>query len=210
MTGPGTTTYFAALFRLDDTNNRVKRASVHLIDADNGDTITFGEDIAGVRAIRVSASTVATGGNSVAAAEDTAFENGQTFWMIGRYFNSDVVDGDILQLLAYDIEDSESIASEFDLTDPAADVVLSLSGVTIDLAKISMLRFEVRGASDNFIDELRIGQSFDEVTRGLFAAVPEPASGIHVLCGIVTAGFLSAYHGLRRRESVSLQRQHER
>jgi hypothetical protein len=175
--------YWSALFTLDDTGNGNRFAHVTFTDTTTGDAIGFGESVVGVRAIRIDADTIATGG-LVAAGDDLAFENGQTLLMVGRYLRSAAAQGDRLDLLVYDTADAEALAPEFDLLDPAAEHVFSLTGRDIELARIDSVTFAIRGDANNHIDELRIGTSYADV-------VPEPGTALLLfagLCGLATAG----------------------
>jgi hypothetical protein len=123
-----------------------------------------------------SSSTVATG--------DYQFTDGQTLLLIGRYVNAADPDADSLALIGFDVSNPTPLPPTFDLTNPAATLAFELSGVTIDLAQITSLALTIRGDANNFIDEIRIGDSYASV-------VPEPASGILLgigLAGLVTFG----------------------
>lgn len=174
LIGPGQQIFFSALFRFDDTGNGVQRASVHFIDGDTGDELSFGEPAAGVRVIRVEANTAAAGG-TIAAAADNQFINGQTLLLIGRYVNSAAPDGDVLEIVGYDTAKAVAVSPTFNLSDPNADYVASLRGVEINFAKISSLRFEVRGSNNNFVDELRISHPIQ---------VPEPRGLVMLVGGV--------------------------
>lgn len=181
LSGAGTTLYFSALFTFDDTNNGTRRASVHLIDNDTGDELSFGEPAVGVRAILVSAHTLATGELESAGA-DRAFENGQTLWLVGRYLNSAAAGGDTLELLGYDTADAITIGPSFDFADPNAQFAFALTGLDINFEKISSLRLEVRGQNNNFIDEVRISRTFGATV------IPEPSGWLLLGLGLGCAG----------------------
>jgi PEP-CTERM motif len=186
LIGPGAGIFFSALFTFSDATNGNRFARISLIDDDSGDTITFGEASVGVRAVRIEADTIATGG-LVANGADGAFTNGQTLWLIGRYMNNAAGD-DALELVGYDTALPQSIAADFNLADPNAQFAYSLAR-EIDLAKISSIGFAIRGDSNNFIDELRIGASYDDVVSAAPAtAVPEPATGVLLLAGLAGIG----------------------
>lgn len=176
VVAPGQQLFFSALFTLDDTGNHVPYAWIDLIDDASGGRLGFGEPVAGSRAIRVSADTASTGG-LVSASKDNAFVDGQTWWLIGRYFNSALPGQDSLQLVGYDTSQFEPVATAFDLSDPNADLALSIDGIDINLQTISTIAFSIRGADNNFIDELRIGSTFP-------SAVPEPSTTLLLLAGI--------------------------
>src|SRR5690606_11130135 len=59
---PDSAIYWSVLLLLDDSLNGNRLANVTLADADTGDAIGFGEAGVGVRAIRITADTAATGG----------------------------------------------------------------------------------------------------------------------------------------------------
>jgi hypothetical protein len=182
-----TAIYWSALLTLDDTGNENRFANITFADGTTGDLIGFGESVVGVRAIRVDAQTVGTGGTLVASGPDLAFTNGETVLLVGRYLNSAAPQGDRLDLLVYDTDDAEAIAGAFDLLDPAAEHVISLLGRDIDLARIDAIQFEIRGTNNNWIDELRIGTTYADV-------VPEPHTVVLVAAGL--AGLTAA--GRRR------------
>jgi hypothetical protein len=182
LIGDGEAIFFSALFTLDDSNNRNRLARISLVDDVSGDTLGFGEPVVGVSGLRVEASTAATG-ELIAAGEDNAYEDGQTLWLIGRYFNSGEPMGDELQLVGYDTALAQSIAPSFDLADPHAHLAYSLDGVDIDSTRISSLRFEIRGSSDKFLDELRIGTTYAAV------AVPEPATCVLLTLSLGALGW---------------------
>jgi hypothetical protein len=180
---PDTALYWSVLMTLDDSSNGNRFAHVSLTDTTTGDTIGFGEATVGSGAIRVDASTAATGG-FVANGPDDAFVDGHTVLLVGRYLNASALDGDRLDLLVYDTIDAEALAPTFDLSDPAAEVVISLTGLDIDLGRIDSITFGIRGTNDNYIDELRIGTTYGDV-------VPEPGTALLLaagLCGLAAAG----------------------
>jgi hypothetical protein len=184
---PGAAIYWSALFRLDDSSNGNRFATITLRDDDTGDFISFGEPPVGVSGLRVAASTTATG-QLVADGADNAFSNGQTLWLVGRYVNAAAAGSDRLDLLVYDIADADAPAAAFDPADPAAELAFALTDLTIDLAKISSLVFTIRGDDNNFIDELRIGSSYA-------AVVPEP--GAVALLGLGGAALAARARGAR-------------
>jgi hypothetical protein len=166
VVNPGDAIYFSALFSFSDLENGNHLANVAFTNDENGDTLSFGEAAVGVRAIRITAETVATG-QLVAAGADNAFSNGDTLLLLGRYLNSAAPDGDTLHLIGYDTADSDLLPLTFDPTDPNAEFAYSLTGVDIDLTKITSIHFRIRGNDNNFIDELRIGSTYADV-------IPEP------------------------------------
>jgi hypothetical protein len=185
-----TAIYWSALLTLDDTGNGNRFAHITFTDGTTGDSIGFGESVAGVRAIRVDAQTAGTGGAFVASGPDGAFTNGETVLLVGRYLHSADPQGDRLDLLVYDTDDAEPIAGAFDLLDPAAEHAISLLGRDIDLARIDAITFEIRGTNNNWIDELRIGTTYADV-------VPEPHTLVLVAAGL--AGLAAA--GRRRAKT---------
>ena len=185
LVGPGEGIFFSALFTLDDSLNRNNYARINLVDGASNDRITFGEVVVGVGAIRIEANTVATGG-LIASGADQSFIDGQTLWLIGRYLNNAAGD-DLLQLLGYDTALAQTIPSNFNFADPAAQFAYSLSA-EIDLTQISLIEFDVRGTDTKFVDELRIGRTYADVTSAAPAAVPEPATGVLLLVGLGLAG----------------------
>jgi|GEM_PF-2391181 PEP-CTERM putative exosortase interaction domain len=191
----GEAIYFSALFTLDDSTNGNRYASVALVDGTTGDEIGFGEAAVGVRAVRATANTAATGG-LIADGADFAFENGQTLWLVGRYINSAAPGGDVLELLGYDTADAIALPPVFDFADPNAQFAFGITGQDIDLTQITSLRFEVRGDDNNFLDEVRVGRTYAAV-----AAIPEPSSGLLLACGVFLAGAV-----LRRRRRGRAQR----
>jgi hypothetical protein len=189
---PGQAIFFSALFTFDDSSNGNHFASIDLIDDSSGDSITFGESIVGVRAIRASAETIAAGRRLTTAGSDRAFTNGQTLLLMGRYNNSPAALGDRLELLGYDTAASHALPASFDPSDPNTILYQELDEVDIDLTRISSLRFTLRGSDNNFIDELRIGSTLADV-----APIPEPHTWLLMLCGI--AGVAAA---VRRRAAL--------
>jgi hypothetical protein len=188
LIGSGEAIYFSALFTFDDSLNGNHFARITLRDDVSGDQILFGESVVGGRAIRVEAFTAATDG-LVADGADGSFTDGQTLWLIGRYFNSALPDGDSLELIGYDTALAQSIAPTFDPTDPNAKFSFGLTDLDIDLSRISSVTFEIRGTNNNFIDELRIGSSYADVTSAeQVALVPEPGTGLVFLSGLVLLG----------------------
>jgi hypothetical protein len=167
-TGAGTATFFSALFTFDDSSNGNRLAEITLEDESNADTLSFGETVAGVRAIRVSASTAALG-NDFSAGADLAFSNGQTLFLIARYVNGIAAGADSLELIGYDTADAVTLPAIFNPADPNAQFSFALTGLSIDFSTISSIHFTIRGDANNFIDELRIGSTYADI-------VPEPAS----------------------------------
>jgi len=183
LVGPGEAIFWSALFTFDDSSNGNRFAHITFIDDDTADTLGFGESVVGVRAIRVEANTTATGG-LVADGADGSFSDGDTLLLIGRYINGAAADGDSLELIGYDTADADTLPSSFDPTDPNAEFAYALTGLDVDLAKITSIRFTIRGDSNNFIDELRIGTSYGSV-------VPEPGVAPLLLVGLATLGGLA-------------------
>jgi hypothetical protein len=130
LIGPGDAIFWSALFRLDDSLNNTHLANVTLTDDASGDAISFGEAGVGVRAIRVSASTAATG-ELVAAGADLAFANGDLLLLVGRYLDSATAGGDVLELIGYDTADADLLPASFDPTDPNAEFAYLLDGLTL-------------------------------------------------------------------------------
>jgi hypothetical protein len=189
---PGQAIFFSALFTLDDSRNGNHRAQVHLVDGE--DEIAFGEPVVGGRAIRAHAKTAATGGLAASSGDRSSFSNGQTLFLIGRYNNSPVALGDRLELLGYDTAASHPFPTAFDPADPNAILYQELRDIDIDLTRISAVRFEIRGADNNYIDELRIGSTVADV-----APIPEPRTWLLMLCG------LAAVAGAAGRSSSALR-----
>lgn len=179
----GSALYFSALFTLDDSENGTHLASIALIDDATAGQITFGEPTVGVRALRIAANTPGTGGNLISASESSAFSNGQTLLLIGRYTNALAADSDRLQLLGYDTAVAAALPASFDPNDPQRLFAYDLADVTIDLERISQVRFAIRGADNNYIDELRIGTGYAEV-----ALIPEPQTWALMLAGAMVVG----------------------
>jgi hypothetical protein len=185
-TGPGTAIYFSALFTLDDSLNGNHLASVALVDADTGDEVRFGEAAVGSGGVRISATTAATNathGGTIAAGADNAFTDGHTLLLIGRYTNGAAAGTDAIELVGYDTADAVALPAGFSPGDANAHLSYALSGVTIDLAKVSAVSFTIRGTANNFIDELRVGTTYA-------AIVPEPAAAPLIL-GLAGAGILA-------------------
>ena len=179
----GQAIYFSALMTLDDLNNANRYVQVNLVDDNTGDEITFGEAVVGSRAIRIEANTASTGAIVVDGA-DQSFADGQTLLLIGRYYNSALASGDELALLGYDTATAQSIASTFELSDPAAQFAYSVSGIDIDMERITSLRLEIRGANNNFLDEVRIGSTYAAVV------VPEPTAGVLIILAMGGIGLV--------------------
>ena len=191
---PGQAIFFSALFRLDDSANGNHRAGIELIDDSSGDTISFGEPAVGVRAVRAGASSAALGGHATTTGVSGAFSDGQTLLLIGRYNNSAIALGDRLELLGYDTASSHPLPPSFDPADPNALLYQELAGVDIDLARISSVRFEIRGDDNNYIDELRIGSTLADV-----APIPEPQAWLLMACGLAAVGASVRWLPGRRR-----------
>jgi len=183
VAGPGQAIYFSAVFTFDDSQNGTHRAHVALTDDDSGDELMFGEAAVGIRSLRVSADTVATGG-LVAAGADNAFTDGQTLLLAGRYINSAAANSDVLELVGYDTADAEALPSSFDPTDPNAEFAYALTDLEINLAKVTSVTFVIRGNGNNFIDELRIGSTYASV-------IPEPSAVILLMTGLWSALFVT-------------------
>jgi hypothetical protein len=175
LVAPGQAIYWSALFTFDDSQNGNHLANVTFTNDENGDELSFGEVAVGVRAIRVGADTAATG-MLVAAGEDAAFVSGQTLLLVGRYVNSAAAGGDRLDLIGYDPAEAIMLPASFDPGDPNAQFAYELSGLDINFEKITAITFQIRANNNNFIDELRIGQTYADV-------IPEPATTILVLIG---------------------------
>lgn len=182
MIAPGQAIYWSALFTFDDSSNGNRRASIALLDDSTGDQLAFGEPAVGVRDIRVSAATVATG-ELIASGADNAFADGQTLLLIGRYVNSADAGQDTLELIGYDTAASHLLPPFFDPLDPNAQFYYALTPTDIDFGRITSIQFAIRGDGNNFIDELRIGSSYA-------AVVPEPSTYVLLAMGLI--GLLAA------------------
>ena len=163
IVSPGAAIYWSALLTLDDSLNGNHLANITFRDGATGDTIGFGEPAVGIRNLRVEAATAATGG--LVADSTATFVDGRTLWMIGRYVNSAAAGADQLDLLMDDTADADAPAAIFDPADPAAEHALGLANLDIDMTTISSIVFTIRGTSNNFIDELRIGSTYASVVR---------------------------------------------
>jgi hypothetical protein len=170
----GEEVFFSALFTFDDSTGGNRLVRVSFVDDVSGDELSFGETAVGLRGVSVGANTAGTAG-SVSKGADNSFSDGQTLWLIGRYVNNAGLGNDSLQLLGYDTTVAQAISPSFDVSDPNAQFAFSLFGLDINFAKISSLRFEVRGDDNNFLDEVRIGSTYAAVTT------PEPASVVLLL-----------------------------
>jgi hypothetical protein len=185
--------YWSAIFRFDDSLNGNHLANVTLVDGASGDLLRFGQSGAGARAVRVEASTAATGG-LVTAGADQSFTDGDTLLLVGRYVNAAGAGGDRLDLIGYDTADADVLPSGFNLTDPNAEFAYTLTGLNVDLTQVTQVRFTVRGNGNNFIDELRVGDTYADV-------VPEPAATATLL---LLGGLLAA----RRRRGACPRASH--
>ena len=177
---PGESVFWSALLTLDDSQNGNHLANITLTDDTTGDELFFGETAVGVRAVRVAANTAATAG-LVADSADNAFTDGQTLFLVGRYVNAAATDADSVDLIGYDTAGATTLPASFDPSDPNAAFAFAISGLDIDLVRISEITFTIRGLDDNVIDELRIGSTYGSV-------VPEPGTGVLVLLGLVGIG----------------------
>ncbi len=183
LVGPGDEVFWSALFTFSDALNGNHLASIRFSDSDTGDSLTFGETAVGIRTLRVETNTAATAG-LVADGASGAFADGDTFLVIGRYVNGAATDGDSLDLIGYDTADADILPGVFDPGDPNAEFAYGLSDLDIDLAKIDEIRFTIRGTDNNFIDELRIGDSYVSV-------VPEPTTATSLALGLAAGLFTS-------------------
>ena len=201
VVNPGDAIFWSALFTFDDSSNGNRLANITLTDDTTGDLIRFGESAVGVQAVRVEASTGATGGLRAAGA-DGSFGNGETLLLLGRYFNSAAPDGDTLELIGYDTADAHALPTDFDLADANAEFAFSLFDLDIDLTRISSMSFTIRGDSNNFIDELRIGSTYASVALAAAAVpVPAPATASLLLLGLLGLGVPRAFSGQSRRSA---------
>jgi hypothetical protein len=171
----GSAVYFSALFRLDDSENGNHLAHITLSDPDNGDSITFGEAVVGVRNVRISAETATTGGLIAGGADQ--FTNGQILFLVARYVNGAAAQSDSIELVGYDTAHADVLPQDFDPNDPNAEMRSVLTGVDIDLVKIGRIGFSIRGDANNFLDELRVGTTYA-------AVVPEPSTAALLLAGL--------------------------
>jgi hypothetical protein len=179
----GSEIYWSALFTFDDSTKGNRLANITFTNDDNGDELRFGEAGVGVRAIRVEADTTATG-QTVAAGADQSFVDGQTLLLVGRYVNSAAAAGDRLDLVGYDTADADLLPLSFNPSDPNAEFAYALTNRDINFEKISSITFTIRGDGNNFIDELRIGPTYN-------AVIPEPAApALFLLAGCI-AGLIS-------------------
>jgi hypothetical protein len=169
--------FFSALFLFDDSANGNHFARIELMNQQNGDVLSFGETVAGVMAVTVSAVSATTGAGGVSAGADGSFTNGQVLFLFGRYQNGATPLTDRLDLVGYETNAVTQIPGSFDPSDPAAQFRFSLTGVDIDMTRIDAVRFEIRGSANNFIDELRVGTTYADV-------VPEPAAAPLLLLGL--------------------------
>lgn len=180
---PGQTIFFSALFRFDDSANGTHRADVSLVDDLTGDTLSFGEPVAGIRTLRASVTTAATVLPAATSSPDSTFSNGQTLLLVGRYTNSPVAADDRLELLGYDTAAAHVLPAAFDPDDPQKLFYSRLDGIDMDFTRVSSLAFTIRGDDNNFIDEVRVGRTFADVTL-----VPEPGSWVLLLSGLTGIG----------------------
>jgi hypothetical protein len=180
--GSGETIFFSALFTFDDSQNDNHLANIALGDDSTGDLIVFGQGSIGTRNVYIGVDTpTAFTTNEV----DNAFSDGDTLFLIGRYFNSAAMGGDTLDLVGYDTADAVTLPSSFDPTDPNASLSLGLSNLDVNLPTVNSITFSIRGLDNNFIDELRIGRTYADV-------VPEPTmTALLVTC--LSAVGLSAW-----------------
>lgn len=188
---PGQTLYWSVLLTLDDGLNGNHLANLTLNDDATGDALFFGEPAVGVGGLRLAA--IAQGAIVASDTADGAFTDGHTLLLVGRYLNSAAPGGDVLDLLSYDTADAVALPSFFDPADPNAGNAYHVSGVDIDLARITSLTFTIRGLDNNFIDELRIGTRYGSV-------IPEPATAALLALGLATLGAMrrSRTRGARR------------
>jgi hypothetical protein len=187
---PGNAIFFSALVRLDDSKSGSHLASLRFEDDTNSDEISFGEPSIGRRAVRISATTQGTGGLVTSAGADGSFADGDTLLLVGRYENSAAAKGDVLELIGYDVADADVLPREFDPSDPHAEFAFRRDGIDVDLARVTSIRFQLRGRGDNAIDEFRVGTSYADV-------VPEPGTVPLLLAGLTALGLRGA-RGRRR------------
>ena len=186
LVAAGDEIFWSALFTFSDALNGNHLASIRFRDSATDDSITFGEPVVGVRTLRLETNTAATG-EIVANGAAGAFTDGQTFFVIGRYVNSAAPDGDSLDLIGYDTADADVLPGAFDPDDANAEFAYAIAGLDIDLTRIDEIRFTIRGTDSNFIDELRIGDSYASV-------VPEPTT-----VTLLALGLAAGLCGSRRR-----------
>jgi hypothetical protein len=169
--------FWSSLLRFDDFGQTNQLANITFWDDVSGDALFFGEPAVGLRGIRVSADTLASGGTLISG-RDNGFVDGDTLLLIGRYSSRPEPAMDSLELVVYDTADSVSLPASFDPSDPNAAFALAILGKDIDFGQITSISFTIRGANDNFIDELRIGSDYASV-------VPEPTTGSLLWFGLV-------------------------
>jgi hypothetical protein len=184
VVAPGDTLFFSALVTLDDSVHGNHLASLRFEDDTNFDEISFGEPTVGRRAVRISATTLGTGGLVRSTGANDAFANGDTLLLVGRYENAAAPGGDVLELIGYDTADADRLPQRFDPADPNAEFAFRRDGLDVNLARVTSIRFQLRGAGNNFVDEFRAGTSYADV-------VPEPGTAALLGSGLAALALRS-------------------